>query len=266
MKEYPNLPAKRRADAWQSLVHVCRRWRSLVFGSPRRLNLQLYWKNRSLPLPKRSILPVLHEFRFKGITEYLEELVTSINTPQLDEMEITFFNQIDFDTPQLAQFINHRTPAFRARDEAHLKFDEIIATVKLRYQTFKLRLDDPLIDISCIKQDWQVSSIEQVCNSLWHALSTVEDLHITRLLYLVQESDAIENTLWLQLLLPFIAVKNLYLSEDCAPGITAALQELVGGGITEILPSLQNIFVAGPEPLGLLQENIGQFAAERFGM
>ena len=26
---------------WQSLVHVCRRWRYLVFGSPRRLNLRL---------------------------------------------------------------------------------------------------------------------------------------------------------------------------------------------------------------------------------
>src|SRR6266852_1607701 len=29
-------------EAWQSLAHVCRRWRSLVFRSPRRLNLQLY--------------------------------------------------------------------------------------------------------------------------------------------------------------------------------------------------------------------------------
>ena len=28
-------------DAWQSLVHVCRRWRCVVFGSPCRLNLRL---------------------------------------------------------------------------------------------------------------------------------------------------------------------------------------------------------------------------------
>ena len=28
-------------EAWQSLAHVCRRWRSIVFGSPRRLNLEL---------------------------------------------------------------------------------------------------------------------------------------------------------------------------------------------------------------------------------
>jgi hypothetical protein len=32
---------KKGIEAWQSLVHVCRRWRSVVFGSPRRLNLRL---------------------------------------------------------------------------------------------------------------------------------------------------------------------------------------------------------------------------------
>ena len=29
-------------EEWQSLVHVCQRWRRLVFGSPRRLNLRLF--------------------------------------------------------------------------------------------------------------------------------------------------------------------------------------------------------------------------------
>jgi hypothetical protein len=28
-------------EAWHMLVHVCRRWRNLVFGSPRRLNLRI---------------------------------------------------------------------------------------------------------------------------------------------------------------------------------------------------------------------------------
>jgi hypothetical protein len=32
---------KMEIESWQSLVHVCRRWRGLVFASPRRLNLQL---------------------------------------------------------------------------------------------------------------------------------------------------------------------------------------------------------------------------------
>jgi hypothetical protein len=29
------------ADQWHTLVHVCQRWRSVVFASPRRLDLRL---------------------------------------------------------------------------------------------------------------------------------------------------------------------------------------------------------------------------------
>jgi hypothetical protein len=77
------------------------------------------------------------------------------------------------------------------------------------------------------------------------------------------ENGAIEDTLWLQLLLPFTAVKNLYLFKEFAPGIAAALGRLDGGRITVVLPSLQNIFVEGLEPSGPLQENIAQFVAAR---
>jgi hypothetical protein len=77
------------------------------------------------------------------------------------------------------------------------------------------------------------------------------------------KNDDIENGLWLQLLLPFTAVKNLYLSKEFAPGIAAALQELDWGRITEVLPSLRYIFVEGLEPSGHFQENIEQFVAAR---
>jgi hypothetical protein len=30
----------RKFEGWQKLVHVCRKWRSVVLGSPRRLNLR----------------------------------------------------------------------------------------------------------------------------------------------------------------------------------------------------------------------------------
>jgi hypothetical protein len=97
-----------------------------------------------------------------------------------------------------------------------------------------------------------------------YPLSTVEDLYIEhQYSQLVWKNDAIENTLWLQLLLPFTAVKNLYLPKEFAPGIAAALQELAGGRITEVLPSLQNILVKGLGPWGPFQENIGQFVGAR---
>ena len=237
-----------------------------VFSSLRKLSLGFRspqsrpdWETRSLSLSKRSILPALRAFYFKGVTEYLEELVTFIDTPQLEVMDIKFFNQIDFNCPRLIQFLNC-TPTLWACDKAHLKFDYAHAEVGFSSGPRGL-----WIRISCREPaDWQLSSLEQVCNSSLPPLSMVQDLYIEQAYsLLVWKNDAIENTLWLQLFLPFTAVKNLYLSDISAPDIATALQELVGSRITEVLPSLQNIFVEGLETSGPFQENIGRFVAAR---
>jgi hypothetical protein len=227
---------------------------SLEFRSPQS---RPDWETRRRPPSKRSVIPALINFLFKGVIEYLEALVAFIDAPQLNALDITFFNQIDFDFPRLAQFIN-RTPTIRALDKAHVRFNDNFAYVGLPWsRTLE-------IAISCREPDWQLSSIEQVCNSSLHPLSTVEVLYIEHeYSQLVWKNDAIENTLWLQLLLPFTAVKDLYLSKEFAPGIAAALQDLVGARITDVLPSLQNVFMEGLEPSGPLQENIGRFVAAR---
>ncbi len=183
--------------------------------------------------------------------------MTYIDAPQLNYFRIIFFNQIDFDGLRLARFIS-RTPALEDYEyEAHVEFDDGTVSVTLPSRP----IVGSAIEISCREPDWQLSSVAQVCNSCLPPLSMVEDLHIVhRYSRPVWKSDAIENTLWLELLLPFPAIKNLYLSKDFAPGIAAALQEIVG---TEVLPSLQNIFVHGLEPSGPFQENIGQFVAAR---
>jgi hypothetical protein len=221
-------------------------------------------ETRRPPPQKRSILPTLEKFQFKGVTEYLEDLVTFIDTPRLNDMHIIFFNQIDFDCPRLAQFIKC-TPALREHDEANVEFRESTASVALR--EWKNKYGENLrIDISCRESDWQLSSIEQFCNSsLYYSLSTIEVLGIG---YLSLEpgwkDDAIENTLWLQLLLPFTSVKNLYLNREAMPGIAATLQELVGGRITEVLPSLQKILLEPElEQSQSFQKNIGKFVAAR---
>ena len=228
---------------------------SLVFQS---LQSRLDWESGSLPPPNRSVIPALRIFHFKGFIEYIEDLVTFIDAPQLDVLYITFFNQIDFDTPRLAQFIN-RTPTLRVRDEARVQIDKESTSVALLacYSTLE-------INISCREPRRHLSSVAQVCNSSLHPLATVETLYIENQPWQpVRKTNDIDNTLWLQLLLPFTAVKNLYLSKVFAPGIAATLQELVPGRITEVLPSLQNIFVEGLEPLGHFQESIGEFITVR---
>jgi hypothetical protein len=229
---------------------------SLGFRSPQS---RPDWESRRPPPPKRSVIPALVYLYFKGVTEYLEDLVTFIDTPQLGAMDVTFFNQIDFDTPRLTQFINRTFKL--SKPDAHVEFKDAFARLRV-----EARLEAGALDtrILCIEPDWQLSSIEQVCNSSLHPLSTIEDLYIEhQYQQLVWKDDAIENTLWLQLLLPFTMVKNLYLFKDFSRGIAAALRELTGSRVTEVLPSLQKIFVRELEPSGPFQENIGQFVAAR---
>jgi hypothetical protein len=42
-----------------------------------------------------------------------------------------------------------------------------------------------------------------------------------------------------------------------------ALQELSGGSVTEVLPTLNVIFLEGLEPSGPIQEGLGKFVATR---
>ena len=120
------------------------------------------------------------------------------------------------------------------------------------------------VKILCRGLDWQLSSVEQVCAGCLPSLSMLEDLYIHEDLYSRPDwKDDIENGLWLQLLHPFTAVKNLYLSEQFALRIGPALQELAEGRTTGVLPALQNIFLKGAESSGPVQEGIRQFVASR---
>ena len=222
-------------------------------------------ESQSLLPPKHTHLPALESLEFGGVTEYLEELVTCIDTPRLFEMDITFYSQIDFDCPRLVQFINRTPTLTRALDEAHVQF--IYGFAEVKFQSRKSGIAGLQINIAYGQGDWQLSFMEQVCSSSLHPLSTVEDLYIENdSSYKVWKNDATESTLWLGVLLPFTAVKNLYLSKEFAPAIgSPALQELIGARITEVLPGLQNIFVERVDPSGYrtLEENIGQFVSAR---
>ena len=55
MKERLHRGTKTEVEKWHSLVHVCRRWRRVVFGSPHCLNLQLYCTPKT---PSRDTLDV----------------------------------------------------------------------------------------------------------------------------------------------------------------------------------------------------------------
>jgi hypothetical protein len=191
----------------------------------------------------------------------LENLVACIDAPRLKNLHITYFNDIVFDTPQLTRLISH-TPTFEAFNEAHVSLGNAIASIELFSKTSGG--GELTVRISCRELDWQVSFLERVCTSSLFPLSTLEDLYIDEDPYRPPVwEDNIDNALWLELLHGFTTVRNLFLSEKVAPRVVPALQELVGGRTTEVLPSLQNIFIEGLQPSGPVQEGIGKFVAAR---
>jgi F-box-like len=74
------------------------------------------------PPSTRSVLPSLTRFFFKGVGEYLEDMVARIDVPQIERLSIGFFIQIE-DTPRSIPFIS-RIPRFKAFEKAHLFFWE----------------------------------------------------------------------------------------------------------------------------------------------
>jgi hypothetical protein len=219
-------------------------------------------ESQRLFLPTRFVLPTLTKFSFQGVNEYLEEFLAWIDAPQVHRMWITFFNDLDFDIPELIQFIS-RTPTLEAYHEARLIFRSREALVELRDrpESFDNRMVE--VTILCQVLNWQLSSLAQICASSLRPLLTMENLYIDLPYSQLDWKDDIEDTEWLDLLQPFTAVKNLYLSKQFVPRIAPALQELTGGRTTEVLPALQNVFLRGFQPSEPVQEGIARFISAR---
>ena len=233
---------------------------TLEFESPQSCPDQ---ETRPRPPPTRSILPTLRSFWFKGPYEYLEDLVAGIDAPRCHWFSTLFLNVIDFDTPQLIQFIS-RTQTLETPNIVQVVFGNDSVWVNLQRRAFKRDFEEAEIEISCRVADRPLSLLAQICTSL-PLLSTTESLYIYRHISSSDWKTDIENAEWLELLRPFTAVKDLYISMEFGPRIAPALQELTGGRTTDVLPTVQNLFLEGFQPSRLDQEieGIGQFISAR---
>jgi hypothetical protein len=217
-------------------------------------------ESRHPPPSTRIVLPVLTHFQFKGVSEYVEDLVAQIDAPSLDTTWITFFHQLIFDIPQLAQFMG-RTTRFQEPNEVHVDFGHHGVNVASLPSTWTFG-GKSVLRISCRELDWQLSSLTQVFTSFFPSIHMVKTLHIYGPQYLPSRWDDIDNMQWVEFFHPFIALKNLYLSKVVPPGIAPALRELVGDGMTGVLPALQNIGLE-PYPSRHVMEAIEQLIAAR---
>jgi hypothetical protein len=217
--------------------------------------------SRSWRYLTRAVLPTLTSLCFTGVSEYLEDLVSRIDTPRLDNVTITFFNQLVFDIPLFRRFIT-RTEMFMEHKYAKVDFNRHSVEISFSPEMGTASSQCFRLGILCAESDWQVLSLAQVCPSFFPTLSTLKRLDIVSE-YSDWQHNA-ENSRWLELLRPFTAVQDLYLSEELALHVTPAIQEgLAVGQVTEVLPALLNLFVEGLQPPRPVQEAIEHFVAAR---
>jgi hypothetical protein len=221
------------------------------------------------PALTRVVLPALTNFSYHGESNYLEGIVSQIDAP-LDTISVTvtFSNELVIsDIPLLRDFIcRTKIPDAPHRVDTSLSnFDARIVLFRqngdVDFKALNLRipcsLDEPDSRLSC-------SLLVQACNTFLPSLPSLEHLAIynSKCLPFRWPHEA-DNTQWMELLRPFTTVKDLILDEPVVSSVASALQELVGEQVTETLPVLQNIFLEGSPPSGLVPEGIAKFIAAR---
>ena len=199
---------------------------------------------RSSPVSTRHVLLSLITFKFHGSSDYLEHLLAQIDTPQLRSIDITYFNQLDFQVPQLPQFIR-RTEHLELAQSRHSQGHILISGpyLKLEFKEEEDRESGLTLRISCKWLDWQVSHLAQILGQSPAMVSNVEYLSIDEKDLQIEPGweDSAEQTDWLELLRPFTAVKRLHGSRRLAGHISLALDGVSGEMITEVLPALTSI-------------------------
>ena len=198
------------------------------------------------PITTPVTLPNLRYFKFQGVSTYLEALVHRITTPRLEKLQIVFFNQLMFSVSRLFQFVN--------------------ATENLRFKSAKFKISDKGVDvevypyegaemyglsiatsIDCSHLDWQVSSVEQIFNSLSSLFSAVGHLTLEHRVpsRSSEEHNEADRTEWHRLLGSFRNVKALRVDEGLVEELSRCLQLDNGELPSELLPELQEFTYIG---------------------
>jgi len=146
----------------------------LAFRSPRPPPDQA---GRHPPPLTRTILPALNCFFFRGNSEYLDDLVARIDTPLLDNVTVTLFNQLVFDTPQFMQFIG-RIGQLNAHNQADLLFHGDYIKVKFSSRRGRVNRKTLVLVVKCRDSDWQLLALAQVFSIPSPPLCTLERLGI----------------------------------------------------------------------------------------
>jgi len=241
---------------------------SLTFESPRsRPSGARQISRPHTPTPH----PALTNLCLGGAPEYLDDLVAHFDAPFLESIVIEIFHQEVLDISQLTKFVRC-AERLSTIDQATVIFgsDSVRVSITLPPESLvKTRRVDPntlIIELACDESDLRLSYLAQVCSLCLPTLSPFKCLKLRvnpRVFFPWRDTNGDSGPQWLGLLRHFNVVKELYLSKNVAFRIARVMGELPAERVTEVLPALQTLFLAGLGSSGLLQEATSGFITAR---
>ncbi|KAI0245624.1 hypothetical protein BJV78DRAFT_279549 [Lactifluus subvellereus] len=181
------------------------------------------------PPVTRVIVPALTEFKFRGVSGYLEDLVAQIDAPLLTNFQIMFPNEFFFYTPQLPQFIG-RMEKLGPPDFARVTFCR-------KSQGIEMTLSGKSQGRLKLYISGTIESMMQICKQSLRPLSTVKTLHIWNEGYGVGLRDDFD---WVEFCRP---LEKVGMSNDVGRLAWDALAGLAWGRNKHVLPALNDVWM-----------------------
>ena len=173
----------------------------------------------------RIELPALTQLIYRGVSTYLEYLLTRTRAPLLQDIDITLFNQLTLRIPRTCTFISDlelfRPTGVRvefAQKSAHILL--FTASTPLQPSEPQSRSPDISVSVPCGRLDFQVSAMAHICSYLSggassgaHLLLSVEEFtlgfHQDELSEEWRGEEVVDPFLWRALLTPFRETRSL---------------------------------------------------------
>ena len=207
------------------------------------------------PPATRTVLPALTNFLFQGASEYLEDLVSRIDVPQLNRIHISYLNQLtEFRVDQLPMFIYRSVgPKLTHSVYAQVSFfsDHVTFHVYRHPNDSSPEHHHAITTVLCQGIDWQVSHIAQVLSHMSATLSNV--VHLKLDLEVNCQLEGTDDVEWLHFFDQFSTVKTLQVSYELAGHVALALEDIAWETVAEVLPSLDLIYLAG-QPVSSIEK------------
>ena len=219
------------------------------------------------PASGQIVLPTLTNLKFCGDSEYLEAIVTRIDTPLLELIDLSFFNRLVFKIPHLSSFAR-RTSQLASPTQAKIYASGSSVSIILIHQppagTAHTTIPGQLrLQVSCRQFDWQLSAIFQISSQLLPLFSSVGQLDIRAFPPPASGRDDLDLAQWIELLWLFDSVERLRVVDELVLDVARALQRVTSEQELELFPALRELSLSNSLNLTAALEAIAPFLSIR---